>query len=107
MARIRTCIIDGKKYKYCPRCAEYINEPSWKMIYCSDNCKDIDIIVNEYSFDHLTKDEAKEKLENCDLSNIENFNDEIKDAVKSIISDTSKKRRRKSEVAEETEEISE
>lgn len=65
------CIVDQKIYKYCPNCDKR-REP-WRALYCSENCKDIYAVIEDYAFGRLDAYSAKVKLENLDLSNKDNF----------------------------------
>lgn len=43
------------------------------------------MIVSDYKMNKLTKDEAKEKLKNCDTTNIDTFDASVRDTVKEIL----------------------
>ena len=64
----KTCIICGKQYKYCPNCAEFINQPTWRSLCDTDNCHTIFRIVTDYHFGIYDDDSAKIALKDCDLS---------------------------------------
>lgn len=64
----KTCIICGKQYKYCPNCAEFINQPTWRALCDTDNCHTIFRIVTDYHFGIYDDDSAKIALKDCDLS---------------------------------------
>lgn len=70
----KTCILCGKRYSYCSNCAEFDHLPRWMEIYCSENCKKIFNALSSHNMGHITKEEARELLEKCDLSYKENFN---------------------------------
>ena len=72
----RECLTCGTKYSYCPNCNR--KEPSWKTEFHAENCKNIFQICVQYNANLLTKEQAKEALNACDLSNKENFKDCIK-----------------------------
>lgn len=65
MARLRTCVLCGKKYEYCPRCDE--TKPTFYLKYCSENCRDISTIMNKYTFKHLNQEAAAMELSKLDL----------------------------------------
>ncbi len=81
----KTCILCGKKYSYCNRCEEFDHLPRWMEIYCSENCKKIFNALSSYNMGHITKEEAKTRLEECDLSYIDKFNHINKKFVEDII----------------------
>lgn len=73
MSKIKTCIVCGKKYEYCGHCDKGGQETRWKVNYCSENCRDIFDIISKYANNHISIDEAKEKLVGKDLGiNIKN-----------------------------------
>jgi len=88
MAHERKCAVCGRKYRYCPRCDEFKNMPTWMLEFDSENCRKIYYdIVNPFAFKHITKEEASERLEACDLSGIDSFKAEIKSVIDRLVSD--------------------
>jgi len=83
MGRLRNCILCGTQYEYCPRCDD--TKPTYFLKYCSENCKTISLILNQYSFKHLTKEQAIEELNKCDLSKLKNFEEKEKTYIESIL----------------------
>ncbi len=77
----RTCIVCGSQYSYCPSCSEDRNKENWYAIYCSNNCKLIFEAASDFLSNDISKEEAKEKFEQCDLSNKENFHHKIVEAI--------------------------
>ena len=71
----RICFLCGKKYSYCNTCGEDVNKPSWYTMWCSETCKDLDRILAAHTMQQITTEEAKNKIENLKLENI-NFIDE-------------------------------
>lgn len=67
----RACLTCGTKYSYCPNCNR--NEPSWKTEFHDENCKNIFQICTSFNVNVMSQHEAKAALEQCDLSNKENF----------------------------------
>lgn len=82
----KTCILCGKKYTYCGNCAEFENLPHWMICYCSKNCKDIFDILSAYNMKQITKEEAKEAFEKCDLSYKQKFYHTNLDCINTIMS---------------------
>ncbi len=74
--KTRKCVVCGTEFEYCPRsCREAKNR--WRFIYCGDNCHDIfNIITNVYDIQGVGA--AVDQLLDCDLSNMDNFRDDVK-----------------------------
>lgn len=83
MAHLRNCILCGTQYDYCPRCDE--TKPTFYLKYCSDNCKNISLILNKLNFKHLTKEEAAEELKKCDLAKLDKFNISTKKIIEDVM----------------------
>lgn len=73
----RECITCKTHYEYCTRCSEFDHLPKWMWMYCSDNCRTIFNVATDYHAGDMNKEEAMEKLSNCDLSKREQFNDSV------------------------------
>lgn len=100
MAHERQCKICGSTYKYCPRCAQYAHLPRWKSLYCSDDCKTIYSIADQYIAKKIDKDEAKLVLDSYNVSII--TNEEIKNIVSEImVIDEEPKKKKKQKIEEE------
>ena len=67
----RKCSTCGIKYSYCSNCDR--NAPSWMANFHAENCKNIFQICTSFNVNAMSKHEAKAALEQCDLSNKENF----------------------------------
>ena len=87
----KTCIVCSEKYTFCTSCSEYDKYPRWKAIYCCENCKDIFHITSDYIEKTITKDEAREKLNKCDLSNKNKFHYKILEAIDEIFAEAQPK----------------
>ena len=82
MTRLRTCVLCGKKYEYCPRCDE--TRPTFYLKYCGENCRDISLVMNKYSFKHLSQDEAAAELSKLNLE-LEKYKEQDKKYIESIL----------------------
>lgn len=81
----RKCVICGSEYYYCSHsCTDSLGKPSWMASFCSDNCRNIYNATAKYNMKKLTAEEAKEILDNCDLSNKENFVSSTKKLIEEI-----------------------
>lgn len=77
----RTCVCCSTKYTYCNTCEAHQSEPAWKSMWCSENCKNIFMAVTDFLAKEISKSEAKHILEKCDLSNKDEFDKTIVDAI--------------------------
>jgi len=66
----RTCIVCGKKYKYCHRCGQYNSNEVWRYMYCDVDCKEIFGICSAFAFGDINASEAKSELDKHNLSTI-------------------------------------
>lgn len=83
-AKLRTCSVCRKTYKYCLKCREYEYLPTWMFAFCSENCKDIYSITSDYEDKRVTADEAKKQLDKLDLSRISNFGTSYQNTINDI-----------------------
>lgn len=82
--KTRSCIVCGKEYTYCNNCREHASLPAWMAIYHDENCKNIMSIATEYMAGNLTKIEAKNKLDDCNLKDKRNFKESVIKAINDI-----------------------
>lgn len=92
MDKARTCIVCGKKYNYCPHCRSYNPYETWRMIYCSNNCRNVFHIFDDY---RANKVDAKEAYEKISKYNLDNLTDLVNDTVKEIVKKGKPKKKRK------------
>ena len=79
------CSICGKDYYLCVSCRDSIGVNPWK-IHCDTAAHyQVHQVVHGFSNGIYTKDEAKKKLKNVDLRDLEEFRPHIKDIVKGIL----------------------
>ena len=71
--RSRECYLCGQDYQYCPTCSQDKMKPAWMSEFHSENCKNIFDICTRFNMDLMSKAEAQDALNACDLSNKENF----------------------------------
>lgn len=91
----RECLTCGTKYSYCPNCNR--KEPYWMADFHSENCKNIFQICTQYNVGLLSKEQAQEALNSCDLSNKANFAECIQHDFKNIFAEEPKKHIKKAE----------
>jgi hypothetical protein len=81
----RKCIVCGSDYTYCPRCGNGNAEETWRYLYDTELCNSVFDILSSYSFKHISKDEAREKLEGLDIPKGMKFNAETKKQINAIM----------------------
>lgn len=79
------CSICGKAYHLCLSCSDTMKLHPWKTYTDSQECFKVFQVVRGFSTGVYTKDEAKEKLQNVDLKNLNSFRPHIKKIVKDIL----------------------
>lgn len=79
-----TCAICGKGYYLCISCKSYQLTP-WKIHTDTSEHFKIFQILRGVTTGVYTIPEAKEKLKNVDLSDMENFTDRIKERIQEIL----------------------
>lgn len=72
----RSCLICKENYSYCPHCGSTTG--SWNSIFCSENCREIYITLNDYEGNRLSKTETRKKLDNLDISKRDRYLDKFK-----------------------------
>lgn len=82
--RTRECLLCGTKYEYCPTCSQDRMKPTWMSEFHSESCKNIFNICTSFNLQLLSKEEAKVALEQCDLSNKENFKSYVQRDIENI-----------------------
>lgn len=64
----KTCIVCKKKYTYCNTCSKFKHLPIYMTIFCSENCKTIYEVMNNYESGIIDTDTAKKQLDELDTS---------------------------------------
>ena len=80
------CIVCGKEYYFCLSCNKRSAhpEPSWRVNYCGENCKNISTVLTSYGFGNITKEEAEEALGKLDLTGLKSFSKNVRDEIANI-----------------------
>ena len=81
---LRTCCVCHNQYEFCLSNSKDKLKPSWHYAYCCENCKDIYTVTAGYENGDISIDEAKEKIDKLDLSNINNFGESYQNTIKKI-----------------------
>ena len=80
-----TCKICGKGYYSCLSCNDQKRLYPWKMYTDTSEHYKVFQVIHGYSIGLYDKKEAKGKLDNVDLSDLDSFKDNIKNIVKEIL----------------------
>lgn len=81
---LRTCICCGKEYEYCPRCGKYDQYPRWMTNFHDANCREIFQTTIEYMSHNITDDQARTRLDKCDLSNKVTFDSTVQRMIDTL-----------------------
>lgn len=68
-------------------CAEFNHEPKWRMLFDTDNCRKIFHAVSDYLVNEIDANEAKKILSECDISNPNRFNENVKKVIRELFQD--------------------
>ena len=88
--RQRKCYLCGEKYQYCPTCSQDRSKPAWMNEFHSESCKDIFDICTRFNMNIMSKTEAQEALNSCDLTNKSNFKSYVQHDLEVIFADDKK-----------------
>ena len=79
------CSICGKDYYKCVSCKDAMALSPWKAFCDTAEHYKVHQLIRAYNSNVYTKDEAKDKLKNIDLSDVDTFKPNIKQIVKDIL----------------------
>ena len=85
----RTCWLCKGKYMYCSQCSDYKYMEPWHLAWCSNNCRDIDSIIINFSTKKIDSASAAALLKTKDLSRMEYWNDDYKEVYNQIMKESS------------------
>ena len=80
----RKCICCSTEYRYCNSCSEDRTKPVWYTIYHNENCKNIFNTASDYLAGAITKEEARQKFDACDLSYKNKLHNKIVEAINAV-----------------------
>lgn len=80
-----TCSICGNEYYACLSCRDSIKANPWKVHTDTAEHYKVFQIIRGFSTKVYTKDEAKDRLKNVNLDDVECFRPHIKDIVEDIL----------------------
>ena len=82
----RTCVVCGREYSYCPHCEKDRNDETWRMVYCSNDCREVFKTVVDYKNGRIDGNAANGRLRFVDLGRRDFYQPEIKGLVGDILS---------------------
>ncbi len=80
-----TCCVCGTKYHGCDTCDDTKTYMPWRTIVDSIEHYKIYIIIRDYVNRTIDKAEAKNQLNKCEMTGLDNFIPEIKVIIKEIL----------------------
>lgn len=96
-----TCSICGKAYYKCLSCKDKASLEPWKMHCCSSEHFKIYQVIRGFNTGVYTKDEAKEKLQMINLSDLNRLRDNIKKQIKDIMKEDKKSEKIEESIVQE------
>lgn len=91
--RTRECYLCGEVYNYCPTCSQDRMKPSWMAEFHDENCKNIFEICTRFNMQLMTKEEARQALAACDLSDKEHFKSYVQRDLANIFAEPKRGKR--------------
>ena len=82
-----TCSICDKGYHLCLSCKDSMQLSPWKLHCCSVECYQTFQAIKGFTNGVYNKDEFRTKLQNIDLSNLENYREHIKALIEDALKD--------------------
>ena len=89
--KYRICSVCHSNYQFCNRCSKDKDKPLWYFTFCSQNCHDIYEVTSSFENGNINADEAKLRLNNLNLSKLDNFGESYKKSINKIMSSVSVK----------------
>lgn len=81
------CSICGKGYYLCQSCKEQLSLSPWKIHTDTSEHFKIFQVIRGYSIGLYTKEEAKDKFKNLDLTDVKDFLPKIQSVIETILAD--------------------
>lgn len=91
MENKRTCHVCGKKYSYCPSCPKDAGKESWHTLFCTDQCMEIDSVLNKHFYKKITTAKAAKKLLELGADKMNIADPFIKGTIDAIVESAAKK----------------
>lgn len=97
-----TCPICGKRYYKCLSCKSKMSAQPWKEYTCTSSHYQVYQVLRGYNFGMYAKEEAKSRLQNIDLSDLNNFQESKQKIIKEIMKEDKKIAKTVEPIVEET-----
>lgn len=81
----RKCKVCGEAYEYCPSCYKDRGRETWHIMFHEENCRNIFQICIDDFLEKTTREQTIELLSSCDLTQLENFAEDLKSQIKDIL----------------------
>ena len=86
----KQCFVCGEKYSYCYSCPSDLQNPTWRTLFDTENCKNIFNILCRHGQGKITDEETRNLLNECDLTYVDKFNESLKNHFDKVFSSTVK-----------------
>ena len=80
----RKCVIDHKRYIYCPNCGKGKAEETWRYMFCSEGCRDIYQAIEDWATNKITPVYARKILDQNNARSIDGLRKDIFDSIQEI-----------------------
>ena len=87
MEKNRICHVCGKKYAYCPSCPKDKSLPSWHVLFCSEQCKDVDDVLAKHTQGKITDAKAAKMLIDLNASAMGIVDEDIKKHIDDLLAE--------------------
>lgn len=87
----KICATCRCNYNFCQKCNKDKDKPLWYFTFCSQNCHDIYEITSSFENGNIDTNEAKLRLDNLNLSKLDNFGESYRKSINKIMSSASVK----------------
>lgn len=81
----KICATCRSSYNFCQKCSKDKDKPLWYFTFCSQNCHDIYETTSNFENGKIDADEAKLRLNNLNLSKLDNFGESYKKSINKIM----------------------
>lgn len=85
----RRCCVCGKRYNFCIPCGKGNPNETWRYIYCSEDCREIFNIANEWTANKISATTAKIRLNGINVPPLNNLQPSLRKNLDEIYSESS------------------
>lgn len=86
MASKRICYSCGSEYEYCTRCSAYADQPKWRWMWDTEECKEIYNAVSGYKMGIKSADDVKLIVDNYNVTDFSKYVSTIQDCLNELCS---------------------